>query len=367
MKLIRKTIRYDEIGLVYRNGRLTRVLGEGVTWLASLRRDLRVEVLNERDPWIRTTELDQLGRSGLVSDRAIFAFLTDRERALVWIDGRLDAVLGPGRHGLWTRFKNVRLERLDASSPRLEREDLSLILGLAGASSLLETVEVPEGSVGLLYVNGAYRDTLAAGTHALWRGLAKAKVFRFDQREQVLDVSGQDIMTQDKVTLRLNAVLTYRVSDARRAVEATSDVTQALYRETQLVLRAQVGGRGLDALLADKTALADTALEVLRQRAAELGVRVQALGIRDVILPGEMKELLNQVIEAQKAAEANGVRRREETAAMRSQLNTARLMEGNPVLMRLRELEVLETIAKTSRLQVVLGEQGLTERLTKMI
>ena len=74
--------------------------------------------------------------------------------------------------------------------------------------------------------------------------------------------------------------------------------------------------------------------------------------IRDVILPGEMKVLLNRVTEAKKAAEANLIARREETAAMRSQANTAKLLADNPTLMRLRELEVLEKVAANSKLNV---------------
>lgn len=367
MKLIRKFLHYDEVGLVFRNGRLTRVLGEGAHWLWSLRTPLRVEVLNARDPWIRSAELDQIARSGLVNDRAVFAFLTERERGLVWIDGRFVGVLGPGQHGLWTAFKEVRIERIDATAVRLDREDLETILRHPSANAHLEAIEVKEGSVGLIYVNGAYRETVAAGKIALWRGIARAKVFSLDLREQVLDVAGQDIMTRDKVTLRLNAVLAFRIAEARRAVESSVDVNQALYREAQLALRAQVGGRDLDALLSDKAGLAEGAFVALAERARVYGIEILGLGIRDVILPGEMKDLLNQVIEAEKAAEANSIKRREETAAMRSQLNTARLIESNPVLMRLRELEVLETVAKTTNLQVVLGESGLTERLTKLI
>jgi regulator of protease activity HflC (stomatin/prohibitin superfamily) len=91
------------------------------------------------------------------------------------------------------------------------------------------------------------------------------------------------------------------------------------------------------------------------------------VGIRDMILPGDMKILLNQIMEAQKAAEANVIKRREETAAMRSQANTAKLMEDNEVLMKLRELEVIEKIAQTSNLQVVLGDGSLKARLLKLI
>jgi hypothetical protein len=98
-----------------------------------------------------------------------------------------------------------------------------------------------------------------------------------------------------------------------------------------------------------------------------LDLKVTGLGIRDVILPGEMRELMNRVTEAKKAAEANLITRREETAAMRSQANTARILESSPTLMRLRELEVLEKVAAKGNLTVVTGEQGLTERVVKLL
>jgi regulator of protease activity HflC (stomatin/prohibitin superfamily) len=104
-----------------------------------------------------------------------------------------------------------------------------------------------------------------------------------------------------------------------------------------------------------------------RQRVGALGLEVLSVGIRDVILPGDMKDLMNKVTEAKKAAEANLIVRREETAAMRSQANTAKVLEGNPTLMRLRELEVLEKVATSGKLNVVLGEKGLAERVVNLL
>ncbi len=84
-----------------------------------------------------------------------------------------------------------------------------------------------------------------------------------------------------------------------------------------------------------------------------------------MILPGDMKDLMNRVTEAKKAAEANLIARREETAAMRSQANTAKILQDNPTLMRL--LEVLEKVAAGGKLQVVLGERGLAERVVNLL
>ena len=85
---------------------------------------------------------------------------------------------------------------------------------------------------------------------------------------------------------------------------------------------------------------------------------VKGVGLRDIILPGDMKTLLNQVIAATKEAEANLIRRREETAAARSQVNTAKLLAENPQLARLKELEMLQGILAGSRATFVFGGGG---------
>ena len=128
-----------------------------------------------------------------------------------------------------------------------------------------------------------------------------------------------------------------------------------------------VNARELDVFLTDKDAVAREAEDLVRRRAGDLGLEIVSVGVRDVILPGDMKDLMNKVTEAKKAAEANLIARREETAAMRSQANTAKLLEGNPTLMRLRELEVLEKVAASGKLNVVLGEKGLAERVVNLL
>jgi regulator of protease activity HflC (stomatin/prohibitin superfamily) len=197
--------------------------------------------------------------------------------------------------------------------------------------------------------------------------VADSRIAEIDLREKTIDISGQDIMTADKVTLRVNAVATYRVANPKKAVTETENVEQALYREVQLALRALVGARELDGFLNDKDSVSEELESAVRQRAADLGLELISVGIRDVILPGDMKELMNKVTEAKKAAEANLIARREETAAIRSQANTAKLLVDNPMLMRLRELEILEKIATHGTLNVMLGEKGLSERIVNLL
>ena len=250
---------------------------------------------------------------------------------------------------------------------RFRHEDLKIIVRSPAVTQLLDICTVERNRVGVAFVDGEYVETLAPGQYAYWRWVADAKVVEVDQREQTLDVNGQEIMTADKVTLRMNALVTYRIVDARRAVTVADGAAQSLYRETQLALRAVVGSRELDAFLTDKDVVTDEFGELLRRRAGQLGLEVVGVGVRDVILPGDMKDLMNRVIEAKKAAEANLIARREETAAMRSQANTAKLLTDNPTLMRLRELEVLEKIAAGNKLNVVLGEKGLADRVVNLL
>jgi len=363
----RAKVRSYEVGLYFRDGEFLGLLGEGAYRFFDPFGRVAIEVVSQRTPHFVHEKLDLIVKSGELKGYATVIDLKDDQRGLVWIDGRFSTLLAPGLYAYWSGRRDVRVEIVDARRPRFEHEELNLIARLPAINVQLDLCSIGRGCVGVLFLDGEFIETLPAGRYAFWRGVADARVVEVDLRETTIDVGGQEIMTADKVTLRLNAVVTYRVADPRRAVCATEDAKQALYRETQLALRAVVGARDLDALLGDKDVVARETEETLRRRANELGVLVLSSGIRDVILPGEMKDLMNKVTEARKAAEANLVFRREETAAMRSQVNTAMLLTDNPVLMRLRELEALEKIASAGHLNVVLGEKGLADRVVNLL
>ncbi len=219
----------------------------------------------------------------------------------------------------------------------------------------------------LLFHEGQLVRELGPGLHVFWKGAGRITWKAADLREQVADVAGQEIMTADKVTLRVNLVVTYQVTGVLKALTVVSDSTQALYRQAQLALRAAVGTRPLDKLLADKDAVGRDVREALAERAAEFGVKVRGVGLRDIILPGDMKAILNQVIEAQKQAEANLIRRREEIAAARSQANTAKLLADNPALARMKELEALQEILHGAKTTFILGRGELTDQIGRLV
>jgi regulator of protease activity HflC (stomatin/prohibitin superfamily) len=360
-------IRSYEVGLYFRDGEFQGLLGTGRHWLMDPLGKVRVDIVSQRDPWLKHDKLDVIVKSGALADRAQVVDLKDYERALVWIEGRFSHVLPPGLYAYWIGFKEVRVEVIDARQVRLQHADLKTIVRSLYAVQVLDICSVERNHVGVSFQDGDYVETLPPGQYAFWRNVADSKVVEVDMREQALDIAGQEIMTNDKVTLRMNALVTYRIVDAKKAVMTTDGFMQALYREAQLALRAVVGTRDLDMFLTDKDAVVNDFANQVRQRAGELGLEIVSAGVRDVILPGEMKDLMNKVTEAKKAAEANLIVRREETAAMRSQANTARLLAENPTLMRLRELEVLEKIAASGKLNVILGEKGLTDRVVNLL
>ena len=128
-------------------------------------------------------------------------------------------MLPPGLYAYWTTFRDVKVEVVDARTVRFTHADLPVIVKSQLAERVLEIVAVPAGHAGVWFRDGSFVETLPAGRYAFWKNIAEVKVVPVDTRELILDVAGQEIMTADKVTLRLNALVTYRVVDARLVAE----------------------------------------------------------------------------------------------------------------------------------------------------
>ncbi|OGK04893.1 MAG: hypothetical protein A2W80_14430 [Candidatus Riflebacteria bacterium GWC2_50_8] len=359
-------IKNAETGLKFKNGKLVAAMQPG--WhLARTILGERIDVLNEKDLFVWHEEIDQVINSGLLNDRLTVVDLKDNQRAVLWIDDRFYALLGTGRQAIWTTQKSIRVEELVADDPRFEHRQLYKIGKSAAASNLLETVQVEQGETCVYYRDGKFVAELEPGFYAFWKNVAALKFFVVSRKEKVLDLSGQEIMTADKVSLRLNAVVNFKIRDAVKSVSVCESAETALYREAQLIMRAVIGARKIDEMLASKEQLTAEIATMLKGKAETYGVEVTGFGVKDIILPGKMREIMNRVVAAQKEAEANQIMRREETAATRSQCNTAKMLETNPTLMRLRELELIEKVAEKSKINLILGEKGLADKLVNML
>ncbi len=247
-------VRSYEKGLYFRDREFKGLLEKGRHWFLNPLCRVKVYVVSQRNAWFVHEDLDMIVKSGALESHANVLDLKDYQRALVWVDGRFEKVLGPGLYALWTKFCDVKVEVIDASDVRFNHKDLNIIAKYEAVEKELNISNVEQGVASVYFKDGAYVETFGPGQYMFWRNMGKVKFYHVDMRETVLDVSGQEIMTSDK-----------------------------------------------------------------------------------------------------------------ETAAMRSQANTARFLENNPTLMRLRELEVLEKVAGNSKLNVVLGEKGLADRVVNLL
>ena len=281
------------------------------------------------------------------------------ELAILYREGRGFVCLAPGSYLVWQLRRKItfRVFSMRELMTEIPEDDWPLVGG-----HLMQQRTVSTYERGLVWVDGEFVAELEAGRYGVHCDRRDVRFVVLDMRERDLQIQGQEVMTSDKVTLRMNLVVKYRVVDARASVEAHMDLEDGLYSEAQLVARSYIAGVGVDALLEARGDASTYMLEHLRERAAAWGIEIMRIDLKDVILPGEMKTLLNRVIEAEKQAAANVIMRREETAATRAQANTAKMMENNPALMRLKELEMMREIAtNVGNITIVAGAEDLAK------
>ena len=355
MKKLR--VKLNERLVLFRGALPVRALGPGehTVWGFSL----------TEQRWDTTTLVFQaLPEVRAVLPKEWFAEVTlgAHERGVLVQDRRPKQFLRPGVHRFWTLDPSVRLEvySIDEPMPELSTELVSVL----PASEYLD-VTVRENERGLLYEKGRFVRTLEPGRHTLWqRPNARFDVTTVDVRSVQAALAAQELMTRDKVTLRLSLTVEYAVVDVAQATHAVQSARDSVYLLVQLASRDFVARVTLDELLGGREAMTDFLLNEVAPKASAFGVRVDRVGVKDVVLPGEMKTLLNRVIEAEKEAAANVILRREETAATRQLANTAKVMADNPILLRLKELDSLKEIAKNvHEVRVVTMNEGMTSLL----
>ncbi|EHX8281214.1 slipin family protein [Escherichia coli] len=347
------SVRKDQLALLSRNGDYYKVLHAGehiLPWLNTPEVLLITldgsEVPDVLVDYLRRFQPDWVERYCVVAD------LSETEAGALYMDGILLEMLPPSTRRLYWRVEDdLALVRMNTQQVQVQTEVMNAVLqprrkGAVKGRDAILTVQVPAWHVGVLKIDGETQALLPPGLTAYWKinHLVEAEVV--DTRLQVLEVSGQEILTKDKVNLRINLAANWRYSDVLLAFSQLTKPIDHLYRELQFALREAVGTRTLDELLEDKQVIDDVVSEQVKLRMKPFGMEIASLGVKDIVLPGDMKNILAQLVEAEKSAQANVIRRREETAATRSLLNTAKVMENNPVALRLKELETLERVAE---------------------
>lgn len=352
----RHVVKKNEHALLMSEGDFVKVLEPGVFKAFDPFKRLSVQTARLDAPLADTALADYLRHDApdVLARYFVAMDLADDEAGLRYEDDVLVEILAPGTRRLyWRGLAAHRLERVDLTQDSMLPAALVKRIaqpalrarGVAGLTGVL-VAQVPAYHVGVLKIDGKIERLLDAGTSAFWRFNRDVAVELVDLRLQAIEVGGQEILTRDKVALRLNLSATWCYADVLHAFGQLQKPVEHLYRELQFALRSAVGTRSLDELLEDKQSIDAVVIAQVRARLGDSGVDVRSVGVKDIVLPGDMKTILAQVVEAEKSAQANVIRRREETAATRSLLNTAKVMEENPTALRLKELETLERVAE---------------------
>ncbi|GHC43265.1 slipin family protein [Ulvibacter litoralis] len=359
MKRVR--INAGKVGLVFKKGDYVRVLTKGVHWMGW---NCNVKVYDLSQP----INVMPIAIEVLLEDEKLKAMLhvvevKDNELVVVTKNDRYNQVLTTGRYVFWKGFVTYEFTVVDLDKIYITEKINKALFSNYELNKHIRVFEVAAYEKAVLLVDDVFVKTLGGGTYRFWKNDTTIKIAKVDMRQLRLEVAGQELLTKDKAAIRINFDTLYKVVNIEKAVLENKDFEKQLYVALQLALRTYVGTYTLDELLENKTEIAKAVFEDTKTAATKLGVSIIDCGIRDVILTGEMKDIMNQVLVAQKKAQANVISRREETASTRSLLNTAKLMEENEMLYKLKEMEFVETIASKIGEITVSGNGGMVTQL----
>lgn len=337
-------VQENQTGFLFRNGKYEKTVGAGKYRLFGGKtievRSIDSEIRSQYCPQ-ETIFADPANR-----DRIELAEVGDGQMALHFADGIFCGVYNvKGKYGFWKNGHTHTFRLIDLSHPEVP-EDLPPCILQQLPPHLYTKIEVAEHQKARLYFDRKLVRVLDAGCYYFWNSPTKVTAEYADTRLTQMNIAGQEVMTQDKVALRINVVCTYRITDCVKIVTEIDNYAEQLHIALQLALRDYVGKYKLDEILADKEALSAYVFQKAKEKESSLFVEITEAGVKDIILPGEIRDIMNTVLIAEKKAQAGVITRREEVASTRSLLNTARLMEENATLYRLKELEYIERICE---------------------
>lgn len=208
-------------------------------------------------------------------------------------------------------------------------------------SYLLKRVVIFEHERGVVFRNGKFHRLLQPGSHWLFPYFEKLQ--NVDVRARFITIPGQDVLSSDNISVKVSLAVNFKVDDPFRALNGTFNYSESLYSILQLELRDLFGLTAIDELLVKRKEIGETLFEKSKGKAAELGLLLLSAEIKDIMFPGELKNIFAQIVNARNEGLAALERARGESASLRNLANTAKLLENNPALLQLRILQALES------------------------
>ncbi len=257
-----------------------------------------------------------------------------------------------------------------------------------------ETI-IPHSFVGLLYEDGEYKRVLPPGKHRV-RGYFFDSIEReikiIDMRERSLIIKGQEILTKDKVAIRISLLVYYKIISPESAVHNVVSYEERIYEDVQLAARRFLANRNLDDILSDRNEISDAVRDDVKNSAGSYGVEIVRADVKDLVFPGNLREIMNRVLEVERESEAILIKAKKEAEAARisiasdkekilleaqtemerrkiqlqDEIDEAKLLEQHPVLLTLRRIKALEIIGEKGG-KFVMGLSGEEiDNLTKL-
>ena len=358
------TIGENSVGLVYSSqNNYIKLLEPGTHFVSPMN---KVHVHSKLMPFEAASYLNIFIKDEKLMSMLHLVEVRDNEIVLLYENGNFKRVLTPGRYTFWKELIAYTFTKIDLSNIEVDTALDKTVFMKPEVAAYLRLYAVNVYEKGLLYIDNKFEKILEPGNYIFWKNATSVNVIAADMRQLQIEVSGQEILTKDKAVLRITFMCQYHITDIFKALVNVKEYEKQLYILLQLALREYIGNFTIDELLEKKEEIGSYISEKVKESCENIGVSIIYCGIKDVILPGEIKDILNQVLVAEKKAQANTIMRREETASTRSLLNTAKLMEENELLFKLKELEYIERISdKVSSISLSGGNQ-IMEQLKSM-
>ena len=354
----------NQKGFLFKNGKYVKLLDAGKYYLFG-GRSIEVSYLDQ--PIVSgQCALDTLLSDKEIARQVAVVEVGDEELALHYVNGKFSSVLRQGKYAFWSALDQHEFKLVDISTPVVDPTVPQYIFSKM-PQALYMKVEVPQYQKARLYFNQKLERILDAGTYYFWKNAIKIDVSFVDTRLTQMDITGQEILTADKVSLRVSFVCNYRITDYVKVLTEIDDFEEQIHVAAQLALREYIGKYKLDEILENKAQMSEYVFAKLKGKEKDLFVEIVDAGVKDIILPGEIREIMNTVLVAEKRAQASVIQRREEVASTRSLLNTAKLMEENQTLYKLKELEYVERIFQNVGNISLSGGGNILEQLTAIL
>ncbi|MBB1553127.1 MAG: slipin family protein [Clostridiales bacterium] len=208
---------------------------------------------------------------------------------------------------------------------------------------LISIKQIDEYQRGILFSFGKFSRILKPGWHIVLPIINR--VVKVDIRTKTVDVPEQEAITRDNVSIRINAVLYYKIFDASKAVISVENYNYAVSQLAQTTMRNVVGSVTLDELLSERDKLSTQICQIVDEATDPWGIKVENVELKDIALPEELKRVISRVAEAEREKQAVITKSQGEVEASENLARAAEVMGSTPGALHLRTLATLNDLS----------------------